>query len=114
VKDGVKAIVAERGSIEGLVNNAGGQYRPAAGNLQERLGGGRRQQPHRRLSSGARSVQPIKERAATAECVNAAARNRGLQRFVVRGHDKALSIALLFAIAHNLARLFALSAPTMT
>ena len=55
-----------------------------------------------------------KERAATAECVNAAARNRGLQRFVVRGHDKTLSIALLFAIAHNLARLFALSAPTMT
>lgn len=26
VQDGVKAIVAERGSIQGLVNNAGGQY----------------------------------------------------------------------------------------
>ena len=46
-----------------------------------------------------------KERAATAECVNAAARNRGLQRFLVRGLAKAKNIALLFALAHNLARL---------
>ena len=50
-----------------------------------------------------------KERAATAECVNAAARNRGLQRFLVRGLAKAKNIALLFALAHNLARLIALS-----
>ncbi len=51
-----------------------------------------------------------KERAATAECVNAAARNRGLQRFQVRGLDKAKAIALLFALAHNLSRLIALKA----
>lgn len=49
-----------------------------------------------------------KERAATAECVNATARNRGLQRFLVRGLDKAKTIAVLFALAHNLARLITL------
>lgn len=48
------------------------------------------------------------ERAATAECVNAAARNRGLQRLPVRGLKKVTSIALLFALAHNLARSWAL------
>ena len=45
-----------------------------------------------------------KERAATAECVNAIARNRGLQRFGVRGRDRATAITLWFALAHNLMR----------
>jgi transposase len=45
-----------------------------------------------------------KDRAATAECVNAIARNRGLQRFRVRGPDKARAITLWFALAHNLMR----------
>jgi transposase len=45
-----------------------------------------------------------KERAATAECVNAQARNRGLQRFLVRGLRKARAVLLLFALAHNLWR----------
>jgi transposase len=49
-----------------------------------------------------------KERAATAECVNAQARNRGLQQFLVRGVEKVKSIATWFAIAHNMARSFAL------
>jgi transposase len=49
-----------------------------------------------------------KERAATAECVNAQARNRGLVQFVVRGLRKVKAIALWFATAHNLARGFAL------
>lgn len=49
-----------------------------------------------------------KERAAMAECVNAATRNRGLQRLLVRELDKVKSIALLFALAHNLARCIAL------
>lgn len=48
--------------------------------------------------------QIYKDRAATAECVNAIARNRGLQRFLVRGLRKAKAIALLFALAHNLMR----------
>jgi transposase len=45
-----------------------------------------------------------KERAATAECVNALARNRGLQRLLVRGLAKVRTIALWFALAHNLMR----------
>jgi hypothetical protein len=44
-----------------------------------------------------------KERAATAECVNAQARNRGLIRFLVRGLDKVKATALWYALAHNMA-----------
>lgn len=51
-----------------------------------------------------------KHRAATAECVNALARLRGLQQFRVRGLDKALCVLLLTAIAHNVLRWIALSA----
>ena len=43
-----------------------------------------------------------KERAATAECVNAQARNRGLIRFLVRGLDKVKAVALWHALAHNM------------
>jgi transposase len=49
-----------------------------------------------------------KERASTAECVNAQARNRGLQQFVVRGLKKVKSVVLLFVLAHNLVRMAAL------
>jgi hypothetical protein len=42
-----------------------------------------------------------KDRASTAECVNAQARNRGLVRLLVRGRQKVKAIALWFAIAHN-------------
>ena len=49
-----------------------------------------------------------KQRAATAECVNAQARNRGMGQFLVRGVEKVKSIATWFAIAHNMARSFAL------
>jgi hypothetical protein len=49
-----------------------------------------------------------KLRAATIECVNAQARNRGLQRLLVRGQAKARCVALLFALAHNLMRTVAL------
>ena len=51
-----------------------------------------------------------RQRAATAECVNALARNRGLQRFLVRGLRKAKAIALWYALAHNLMRAVALRA----
>jgi len=44
-----------------------------------------------------------KERAATAECVNAQARNRGLTRFLVRGLAKVKAVALWHALAHNMA-----------
>lgn len=49
-----------------------------------------------------------KERAATAECVNAQARNRGLIRLLVRGLQKVKAVAYWFAIVHNMARGFAL------
>jgi hypothetical protein len=45
-----------------------------------------------------------KERAATAECINALARGRGLIRVLVRGVAKVKAIALWFALAHNLLR----------
>jgi len=43
-----------------------------------------------------------KERAATAEWVNAQARNRGLKQFLVRGIDKVKTIALWHALTHNM------------
>jgi transposase len=51
-----------------------------------------------------------KERAATAECVNAQARNRGLRQLGVRGLVKVRTLALWYAVAHNLARAIALGA----
>ncbi len=44
-----------------------------------------------------------KDRAATAECVNAQARNRGLVRLLVRGVEKVKAVALWLAVAHNVA-----------
>jgi transposase len=46
-----------------------------------------------------------KDRAATAECVNAQARNRGLLRMPVRGLTKVRSVVGLFVLAHNLLRI---------
>lgn len=51
-----------------------------------------------------------KQRASTAECVNAQARNRGLRQFVVRGLEKVRAVMLWFALAHNLTRSWALHA----
>ena len=51
-----------------------------------------------------------KERASTAECVNAIARNRGLRQFLVRGLAKVRAVILWFALAHNLMRAVALRA----
>jgi transposase len=51
-----------------------------------------------------------KDRASTAECVNAISRNRGLRQFLVRGLAKVRAVALWFAIAHNLMRAVALRA----
>jgi transposase len=50
-----------------------------------------------------------KQRAATAECVNAQARNRGLLRMPVRGLVKVRSVVGLFVLAHNLLRVAALA-----
>lgn len=50
-----------------------------------------------------------KERASTAECVNAHARRYGLSQFLVRGSGKVLSVLLLVALAHNMLRWVALT-----
>jgi len=55
-----------------------------------------------------------KQRAATAECVNAIARNRGLGQFRVRGQPKARAIILWYVLAHNLMRVAALRAEQAT
>jgi transposase len=51
-------------------------------------------------SEAAKAV--YKERAATAECVNAQCRNRGLLRFLVCGLEKAKAVGLWHALAHNM------------
>jgi transposase len=51
-----------------------------------------------------------RQRAATAECVNALARNRGLQRFLVRGVRKVKAVVLLYVLVHNLMRAVTLRA----
>lgn len=79
--------------------------------------------PHKRLPSDTGKVAAWRERmgseaakqtyrlrAATAECVNAQARNRGLQQFRVRGKPRARCVLLLHAIAHNLVRAASLRA----
>ena len=51
-----------------------------------------------------------KLRAATAETVNADAKeHRGLDRFSVRGLDKATSVACLFALTYDILRFISLT-----
>jgi transposase len=62
-----------------------------------------------RQRMGTKKAKKIyKERAATAECVNAQTRNHGLRQFLVRGLDKIKCVAKWFAIVQNMARSFAL------
>lgn len=63
----------------------------------------------RRMGTEA-AKQAYKDRAATAECANADARNHGLQRFTVRGEKKTRCVLLLHALAHNLMRAVSLRA----
>ena len=58
-----------------------------------------------RLRMGTEQAKTVyKQRAATAECVNAQARNRGLRQFLVRGIEKVRAVLLWYALAHNLLR----------
>jgi transposase len=62
-----------------------------------------------RVRMGTQAAKDIyRERAATAECVNALARNRGLRQLPVRGLAKVRAVLLWFALAHNLMRTVAL------
>lgn len=58
-------------------------------------------------SDAAREI--YKDRAATAECVNAQARNRGLLRMPVRGLAKVRCVVKLYVLAHNLMRMAVLA-----
>lgn len=58
-----------------------------------------------RIRMGTPGAQVIyRERASTAECVNALARNRGLRQLPVRGLARVRAVVLWFALAHNLLR----------
>jgi transposase len=57
-----------------------------------------------RTRMGTEEAQGVyRHRAATIECVNAQARNRGLLRLLVRGVEKVKAVVLWFAVAHNVA-----------
>lgn len=63
-----------------------------------------------RQRMGTAEAQEIyKQRAATAECVNAQARNRGLLRMPVRGLSKVRAVVGLYVLAHNLMRMVELA-----
>ena len=65
-----------------------------------------------RQRMGSEAVKEIyRQRAATAECVNAIARGRGLSQFLVRGLQKVKAVALWYALAHNLMRAMTLTQP---
>lgn len=76
----------------------GSQYEPKPGDSEAVA-----QWRTRMNSQAAREI--YKERAATAECVNALARNRGLLRMPVRGLAKVSCVIKLFVLAHNLMRM---------
>ena len=59
----------------------------------------------RKRMAGEEAKELYKQRAATAECVNAQARNRGLLRMPVRGLVKVRCVVGLFVLAHNLMRM---------
>jgi len=69
---------------------------PAVAEWRQRMG-----------SEGAAEI--YRQRAATAECVNAQARNRGLLKMPVRGLAKMKSVVGLFVLAHNLLRMAVLA-----
>jgi transposase len=62
----------------------------------------------RRRMASPQAQLVYRDRAASAECVNAHARNRGLQQFPVRGPTKTRLIGLWYALAQNLMRTFQL------
>jgi hypothetical protein len=66
-----------------------------------------------RQRMGGQAAKAIyQQRAATAECVNAIARGRGLTQFLVRGLNKVKAVVLWYALAHNLMRTVALTQQT--
>jgi hypothetical protein len=67
-----------------------------------------------RMRMGEAAVKALYHlRAATAECVNALMRNRGLRAITVRGKRNANTCAVWQVLAHNLMRIAVLRIPTM-
>jgi len=64
----------------------------------------------RRRMRTPRAKRLYRLRAATSECVNAIARNRGFDKLRVRGRPKAKAILLWYALAHNAIRALSLRA----
>jgi hypothetical protein len=64
---------------------------------------------HRRKRTP-RAKHPFRVCAATSECANAIARNRGFDKLRVRGRAKAKAILLWYALAHNAIRALSLRA----
>ena len=86
---------------------------PPAVDLHQRKPGDSQAVGDWRERMGADEIKALyKERAATAECVNAQARNRNLVLLPVRGLKKVKAVAILYALAHNLMRMTSL-APEM-
>ena len=97
-----KSKVGDKGSNDGPPPPSGSEFEPKPGDSPAVV-----QWRQRMKSDDAREI--YKDRAATAECVNAQARNRGLQRMPVRGLAKVRCVARLFALAHNLMRMAVLA-----
>jgi hypothetical protein len=111
--DGVGSNDGGRGTSGCDTRAAAKAAEPAAGSEFEPKPGDRpavAQWRQRMASAEAREI--YKDRAATAECVNAQMRNHSSQRMPMRGLLKARATALLHALAHTLRRMFVL-APQM-
>lgn len=87
---------------EQAVSSAANEFTPKPGDSQAVA-----QWRCRMNTDAAREI--YKNRAATAECVNAQARNRGLLRMPVRGLAKVKCVVRLYVLAHNLMRMAALA-----
>jgi transposase len=85
--------------------NSGDEHTAPTDKHQRKEGDSEAVAQWRKRMAEEKTQQLYKQRAATAECVNALARNRGLQRMPVRGLSKVRAVAYLYALAHNLMRM---------
>jgi transposase len=99
----------ERSEADGTAVYAPTKVRPSGAQTDQRARGTGIDAWRARMSTPEGQVI-YRDRAASAEWVNALARNRGLQQFRVRGLEKVRSILLWFALAHNLDRTLAIRA----
>jgi IS5 family transposase len=89
--------------------NSGDEHTAPVDKHQRKEGDSEAVAQWRSRMAGDEAKELYKQRAATAECVNALARNRGLQRMPVRGLSKVRAVAYLYALAHNLMRMARIS-----